>query len=100
MSDVLMFDGARERTVGQYRHLLDGTGWRLEQVVAIPEPMSVIQAPVRRPVNSSWLIGCRWRSLTVEGNPRPPTQWRLQPRRVGRRIKWRRSRGGHRSHAG
>jgi hypothetical protein len=47
MSDVLMllvFDGARERTVGQYRDLLEGTGWRLEQVVASPGPMSVIQA--------------------------------------------------------
>jgi hypothetical protein len=47
MSDVLMllmFDGARERTVGQYRELLEATGWRLEQVVASPGPMSVIQA--------------------------------------------------------
>jgi hypothetical protein len=50
MSDVLMllmFDGARERTVGHYRDLLEGTGWQLEQVVASPGPMSVIQA--RRP---------------------------------------------------
>jgi O-methyltransferase domain len=47
MSDVLMlleFDGARERTVSQYRDLLEDTGWRLEQVVASPGPMSVIQA--------------------------------------------------------
>jgi hypothetical protein len=47
MSDVLMllmFDGARERTVGQYRDLLEDTGWRLEQVVAGPGPMSVLQA--------------------------------------------------------
>jgi O-methyltransferase domain len=47
MSDVLMllmFDGARERTVGQYRELLEGTGWQLEQVVASPGPMSVIEA--------------------------------------------------------
>jgi hypothetical protein len=47
MSDVLMllmFDGARERTVGQYRDLLEGTGWKLERVVASPGPMSVIQA--------------------------------------------------------
>jgi hypothetical protein len=47
MSDVLMllmFDGARERTVGQYRDLLEDTGWRLERVVASPGPMSVIQA--------------------------------------------------------
>jgi len=47
MSDVLMmlmFDGARERTLGQYRQLLEGTGWQLEQVVASPGPMSVIQA--------------------------------------------------------
>jgi len=47
MSDVLMlllFDGARERTVGQYRALLEDTGWQLEQVVPRPGPMSVIQA--------------------------------------------------------
>jgi hypothetical protein len=47
MSDVLMllmFDGARERTLGQYRDLLEGTGWRLERVMASPGPMSVIQA--------------------------------------------------------
>jgi hypothetical protein len=47
MSDVLMllmFDGARERTLGQYRDLLEGTGWQLEQVMASPGPMSVIQA--------------------------------------------------------
>jgi hypothetical protein len=47
MSDVLMlllFDGARERTVGQYRDLLERTGWQLEQVVASPGPMSVIEA--------------------------------------------------------
>jgi len=47
VSDVLMllmFDGARERTVGQYRELLERTGWRLERVVASPGPMSVIQA--------------------------------------------------------
>jgi O-methyltransferase domain len=47
MSDVLMllmFDGARERTVGQYRELLEGTGWRLERVVPSPGPMSVLQA--------------------------------------------------------
>jgi hypothetical protein len=47
MSDVLMllmFDGARERTVGQYRELLEGTGWQLERVVPSPGPMSVIQA--------------------------------------------------------
>jgi hypothetical protein len=39
-----MFDGARERTVGQYRDLLESTGWQLDQVVASPGPMSVIQA--------------------------------------------------------
>jgi hypothetical protein len=47
MSDVLMllmFDGARERTVGHYRALLEGTGWQLERVVPSPGPMSVIQA--------------------------------------------------------
>jgi hypothetical protein len=53
MSDVLMlllFDGARERTLGQYRDLLEGTGWQLDQVVASPGPMSVIQAS--RPATS------------------------------------------------
>jgi hypothetical protein len=47
MSDVLMllmFDGARERTLAQYRDLLEATGWRLERVVSSPGPMSVIQA--------------------------------------------------------
>jgi hypothetical protein len=47
MSDVLMllmFDGARERTVGHYRELLEKTGWQLERVLASPGPMSVIQA--------------------------------------------------------
>jgi hypothetical protein len=47
MSDVLMllmFDGARERTLGQYRDLLESTGWQLEQVVASPGPMSIIEA--------------------------------------------------------
>jgi DNA-binding transcriptional ArsR family regulator len=47
MSDVLMllmFDGARERTIGQYRELLEGTGWQLEQVIPSPGPMSVIEA--------------------------------------------------------
>jgi hypothetical protein len=53
MSDVLMmlmFDGARERTLGQYRDLLESTGWQLEQVVPSPGPMSVIQAS--RPATS------------------------------------------------
>ncbi len=47
MSDVLMllmFDGARERTVGQYQDLLESTGWQLEQTVASPGPMSIIEA--------------------------------------------------------
>jgi hypothetical protein len=47
MSDVLMllmFDGARERTLGHYRALLEATGWQLEQVVPSPGPMSVIHA--------------------------------------------------------
>jgi hypothetical protein len=47
MSEVLMlllFDGARERTLGQYRDLLERTGWQLEQVMASPGPMSVLQA--------------------------------------------------------
>jgi hypothetical protein len=53
MSDVLMllmFDGARERTVGHYQELLEASGWQLEQVVASPGPMSVIQA--HRPATS------------------------------------------------
>jgi hypothetical protein len=36
MSDVvmlLMFDGARERTIGQYRNLLEDTGGQLDRVV-------------------------------------------------------------------
>jgi hypothetical protein len=47
LSDVLMllmFDGARERTLGQYRDLLKSTGWQLDQVVASPGPMSIIEA--------------------------------------------------------
>jgi O-methyltransferase domain len=47
MSDVLMllmFDGARERTLGQYHDLLERTGWQLDLVVPSPGPMSVIQA--------------------------------------------------------
>jgi carbamate kinase len=41
---LLLFDGARERALGLYRDLLEGTGWRLERVVASPGPMSVIEA--------------------------------------------------------
>jgi hypothetical protein len=47
MSDVLMllmFDGARERTLGHYQALLEDTGWQVEQVVPSPGPMSVIEA--------------------------------------------------------
>jgi hypothetical protein len=47
MSDVLMllmFDGARERTLGHYRDLLEDTGWQLDRVVPSPGPMSVIEA--------------------------------------------------------
>ena len=47
MSDVLMllmFDGARERTLGHYQELLQDTGWQLERVVASPGPMSILQA--------------------------------------------------------
>jgi O-methyltransferase domain len=47
LSDVLMllmFDGARERTVGQSRDLLESAGWQLDQVVASPGPMSIIEA--------------------------------------------------------
>jgi carbamate kinase len=39
-----MFEGARERTVGQYRELLEGAGWQLERVVPSPGPMSVLEA--------------------------------------------------------
>jgi O-methyltransferase domain len=45
LSDVLMlllFDGARERTLDQYQDLLESTGWRLPRVLASPGPMSVI----------------------------------------------------------
>jgi hypothetical protein len=41
---LLMFDGARERTLGQYRDLLEATGWQLERVMSSPGPMSIIQA--------------------------------------------------------
>ncbi|HEV8651338.1 MAG TPA: methyltransferase [Actinomycetes bacterium] len=47
MSDVLMlllFDGGRERTAGEFRRLLERTGWRFERVVPSPGPMSVIEA--------------------------------------------------------
>jgi hypothetical protein len=47
MSDVLMlllFDGARERTITHHRDLLEKTGWQLDRVVASPGPMSVIEA--------------------------------------------------------
>ena len=47
MSDVLMllmFDGARERTLDQYQDLLERTGWRLQRVLASPGPMSVMEA--------------------------------------------------------
>jgi hypothetical protein len=69
MSDVLMllmFDGARERTIAQYRDLLDGTGWRLERVVSSPGPMSVIQAS--RPATSVPELT----SVTGRGAARPP----------------------------
>jgi hypothetical protein len=55
MSDVLMllmFDGARERTLGHYRDLLEGTGWRLERVMASAGPMSVLQARHARPLRA------------------------------------------------
>jgi hypothetical protein len=41
---LLLFGGGRERTVGQYRHLLNGTGWRLDRVVTNPGGMSIIEA--------------------------------------------------------
>ena len=70
MSDVLMllqFDGARERTLGQYRDLLEDTGWQLERVVASPGPMSVIQAG-RRPVS---LAGSTARGVSIRGDVDP-----------------------------
>jgi hypothetical protein len=51
LSDVLMlllFDGARERTAGEFQGLLERTGWQFERVVPSPGPMSVIEA-TRRP---------------------------------------------------
>jgi hypothetical protein len=54
MGDVLMlliFDGARERTIGHYRALLEATGWQLERDVPSPGPGSVIDA--RRSATSS-----------------------------------------------
>ena len=54
MSDVLMllmFEGARERTVGHYQALLKDTGWQLDRVVPSLGPMSVIDA--RRSATSS-----------------------------------------------
>ena len=69
MSDVLMlllFDGARERTLGQYRDLLEGTGWRLQRVLASPGPMSVIEArrtATRQQLSSTGLAaGGHWPS--------------------------------------
>ena len=47
MSDVamlLLFGGGRERTAGEFRELLERTGWRLERVVPSPGPMSIIEA--------------------------------------------------------
>ena len=41
---LLLFDGARERTLGQYQDLLENTGWRFQRVLASPGPMSVIEA--------------------------------------------------------
>jgi DNA-binding transcriptional ArsR family regulator/ubiquinone/menaquinone biosynthesis C-methylase UbiE len=52
MSDVsmlLLFEGARERTAGEYRRLLERTGWRFQRVVASPGPMSVIEASRPQP---------------------------------------------------
>jgi hypothetical protein len=63
MSDVsmlLLFDGARERTAGQFQALLEGTGWRFDRLVSSPGPMSVIeasrstQAPVARQHPPRW----------------------------------------------
>jgi len=51
LSDVLMlllFDGGRERTAGEFQGLLERTGWQFERVVPSPGPMSVIEA-TRRP---------------------------------------------------
>ncbi|NBE79823.1 methyltransferase [Micromonospora rubida] len=46
-SDVVMmvlYDGARERTLGQYRALLEQAGWALDGTVAGPPGMHVIEA--------------------------------------------------------
>lgn len=46
-SDVVMmalYDGARERTLGQFRALLERAGWRFERAVAGPPGMNVIEA--------------------------------------------------------
>ncbi|HEV2344245.1 MAG TPA: methyltransferase [Actinocrinis sp.] len=46
-SDVVMmalYDGARERTLSQFRTLFDRAGWRLERAVAGPPGMNVIEA--------------------------------------------------------
>jgi hypothetical protein len=47
MSDVamlLLFGGGRERTAGEYRELLERSGWRLDQIVTNPGGISVIEA--------------------------------------------------------
>jgi O-methyltransferase domain len=69
MSDVLMllmFDGARERTLDQYQDLLESTGWRLQRVLASPGPMSVIEASrtaTRQQLSSTGLAaGGQWPS--------------------------------------
>jgi len=73
LSDVLLllFDRARERTSGQYRDLLEHTGWRLGQVVASPGPMSIIQASVKQPARSSSL---NWLQIDTGVFPRDQKQ--------------------------
>jgi hypothetical protein len=49
-SDVVMmalYDGGRERTLEQFRALLERAGWRFERAVAGPPGMNVIEARLR-----------------------------------------------------
>lgn len=41
---MLLFGDGRERTATEFRNLLQRTGWRFDNVVASPGPMSVIEA--------------------------------------------------------
>jgi hypothetical protein len=37
----------RERSAGEWRSLLDGTGWAVDRMVETPTPLSVIEATAR-----------------------------------------------------